>query len=156
MKKLILIGGGHAHVEVLRQFGLNRPKDVDIILISPDRHMPYSGMLPGLVAGHYTFEQCHIDLQPLAQSAGARLLLAHARTLDASRRIVSLDDGSELGYDVVSLDVGSVPAGQDIAGVADFAIPIKPVREFLAAWDALQARARAGAARRPACPSAPD
>ena len=55
MKKLVLIGGGHAHVEVLRQFGLQRTPDAEITLVSPDRHTPYSGMLPGLVAGHYTF-----------------------------------------------------------------------------------------------------
>jgi len=147
MKKLVILGGGHAHVEVLRQFGLRRLDGVQITLVSPDRHMAYSGMLPGLVAGHYTFEQCHIDLQPLAQYAGARLLLAHARALDAARRVVRLDDGSELDYDVASIDVGSVPLAQEIAGVADYAIPVKPVRGFLAAWDTLQARALAGELR---------
>ncbi len=147
MKKLVIIGGGHAHVEVLRQVGLARPRDVEITLVSPDRYTPYSGMLPGLVAGHYTFGQCHIDLQPLAQYAGARLLLAHARALDASRRVVTLSDGTELAYDVASIDVGCVPLAQDVAGVAQHAIAVKPVREFLTAWDALQARARAGELR---------
>jgi selenide, water dikinase len=147
LKKLILIGGGHAHVEVLRQCGLARLPNVEVTLVSPDRHTPYSGMLPGLVAGHYTFEQCHIDLKPLADYAGARLTLKHVLALDAARRVVQLDDGSELGYDIASIDVGSVPLAQDIAGVADHAIPVKPVRGYLAAWEMLQARVRAGAVR---------
>lgn len=147
MKKLIIVGGGHAHVEVLRQFALEKPRAVEITLVSPDRHTPYSGMLPGLVAGHYTFEQSHIDLQPLAAWAGARLILQQAGALDAARRVVTLADGSELGYDILSIDVGSVPLAQDVPGVADHAIPVKPVRGFLAAWAQLQAQVRAGAVR---------
>lgn len=144
MKKLVLIGGGHAQVEVLRQFGVQRLSGVQITVVSPERHTPYSGMLPGLVAGHYTFEQCHIDLQPLAASAGARLVLAHAQALDAARRVLTLSDASTLDYDVASLNVGSVPLAQDLPGVTAHAIAIKPVRAFLAAWDSLLARVQAG------------
>ena len=144
MKKLVIIGGGHAHVEVLRRFGLRRLAGVEITVVSPERHTPYSGMLPGLVAGHYTFDQCHIDLQPLAAYAGARLVLAHAQALDAARRVLTLRDGNTLDYDVASLNVGSVPLAQDVAGVAEHAITVKPVAGFLAAWDALIARVRAG------------
>src|SRR5688572_18572668 len=147
MKKLVIIGGGHAHVEVLRQFGLNRPRDADVTLVSPDRHTAYSGMLPGLVAGHYTFEQCHIDLQRLAQYAGASFRLTHAHALDTARQRVQLEDGSDLDYDVASIDVGSVLAAQDVAGVAAHAIKVRPVRDFLAAWEVLQACACAGAVR---------
>lgn len=72
MKKLVLLGGCHAHVEVLRRIGLRPMAGVELTLVSPDRHTPYSGMLPGLVAGHYRFDECHIDLEPLASYAGAR------------------------------------------------------------------------------------
>ncbi len=147
MKKLILIGGGHAHVEVLRLFGLRRLSEVDITLVSPGRHTPYSGMLPGLVAGHYTFEQCHIDLQPLAACAGARLVWAEARTLDAARRVLTLSDGGTLAYDVASINTGSVPQAQHVPGVAEHAIPVKPVAGFLAAWETLMARVKAGEVR---------
>ena len=147
MKKLVLIGGGHAHVEVLRQFGLRRLQDADVTLVSPDRHTPYSGMLPGLVAGHYTYTQCHIDLQPLAAYAGARLVLATARTLDAARRVLTLSDGSTQDYDVASFNVGSVPIAQGVPGVAEHAIAVKPVAGFLAAWEVLVARGRAGDVR---------
>ena len=147
MKKLVIIGGGHAHVEVLRQFGLRRLPGVEITLVSPDRHTPYSGMLPGLVAGHYTVAQCHIDLQPLADDAGARLVLAQAHALDASRRLLTLSDGSALAYDVVSINTGSVPLAQDLPGVAEHAIAVKPVAAFLDAWERLIARVCAGEVR---------
>jgi len=144
MKKLILIGGGHAHVEVLRQFGLQPPADVEITLVSPDRHTPYSGMLPGLIAGHYTFEQCHIDLQPLAAAAGARHLPANAQALDATQRVVTLSDGSKLDYDVASINVGSTPVVQGVEGAAQHAIMVKPVAGFLTHWTTLIERVRAG------------
>ena len=147
MKKLVIVGGGHAHVEVLRRFGLRRLDGAEITVVSPERHTPYSGMLPGLVAGHYTFDQCHIDLQPLAAYAGARVVLAHALALDAARRVLTLSDGSALDYDVASLNVGSVPLAQDVAGVAEHAIAVKPVADFLAAWDALIGRVQAGEVR---------
>lgn len=144
MKKLILIGGGHAHVEVLRQFGLQPPADVEITLVSPDRHTPYSGMLPGLIAGHYTFEQCHIDLQPLAAAAGARHLPANAQALNATQRVVTLSDGSKLDYDVASINVGSTPVVQGVEGAAQHAIMVKPVAGFLTHWATLIKRVRAG------------
>jgi selenide,water dikinase len=147
MKKLVLIGGGHAHVEVLRQFGLKPLVGVDITVVSPDRHTPYSGMLPGLVAGHYSFAQCHIDLQSLADRAGARLIAANAQALDAARRVLTLSDGSTLAFDVASINTGSVPLAQNLPGVAEHAIAVKPVANFLSAWEKLITRVRAGEVR---------
>jgi selenide,water dikinase len=147
MKKLVLLGGGHAHVEVLRQFGLRPMNGVELTLVSPDRHTPYSGMLPGLVAGHYRFDECHIDLEPLGRFAGARFLQASASALDPERRSVTLADGSTIDCDVVSIDVGSTPPAHGIAGAAEHTIPVRPVKDFLAAWDALIVRVRKGAVR---------
>ena len=147
MKKLLLLGGGHAHVEVLRQFGLNPMTDVDITLVSPDRHTPYSGMLPGLVAGHYDFDDAHIDLEPLARFAGARFLQMNAIAIDPAQRSVTLADGSTIHYDAVSIDVGSTPPVQGIAGAAEHTLPVKPVRDFLVAWETLLAKIRAGDVR---------
>jgi selenide,water dikinase len=150
MKKLVLLGGGHAHVEVLRQFGLHPAPGVELTLVSPDRHTPYSGMLPGLVAGHYDFHDAHIDLEPLARYAGARFVQTTARALDPAVRCVMLADGSTLTYDVVSIDVGSTPPAsgtEGIAGAAEHALPVKPVKNFLVAWDALIARVSNGSVR---------
>jgi len=73
-RRILLAGGGHAHVEVLRRFGASPANGVSIVLVSPDRCTPYSGMLPGLVAGHYTHDESHIDLEPLARYARAEFV----------------------------------------------------------------------------------
>ena len=137
MKRLVLVGGGHAHVEVLRRFGLRREPDVEITLINTGRHSVYSGMLPGLVAGHYGWRTCFIDLEVLARFAEARLLRDIAVGLDLQRKLVRCADGAEVAYDIVSVDVGSVvktpaPSQSDRRG-----LPVKPVQRFLSAWDGL-------------------
>ena len=135
MKRLVLVGGGHAHVEVLRRFGHRPVPDVDITLISPGRNTVYSPMLPGLVAGHYGWRACHIDLEVLSRFAGARFLRDIAVGIDLGRKVVRCADGVEVPYDVVSLDVGSAPDVHSISDAGRVTLPRKPVDRFLAAWD---------------------
>jgi selenide,water dikinase len=140
MKRLILAGGGHAHVEVLRRFALECPRDARITLINTGEYAPYSGMLPGLIAGHYRFEDCHIHLPPLAARAGVEWVDGEITALDVQRRALTLADGRTLGYALLSINCGSIPAAQDIAGVREHAIAVKPVAGFLTAWQALRER----------------
>ena len=91
MKTLVLVGGGHAHIEVLRRFALVAEPDLDLVLVNPGRWAAYSGMLPGLVAGFYAFEECHVDLAWLAARAGARLLAQRVIRMDAGARVLDLD-----------------------------------------------------------------
>jgi selenide,water dikinase len=135
MKRLVLVGGGHAHVEVLRRFGHSPVPDVDITLISPGRNTAYSAMLPGLVAGHYGWRACHIDLEVLSRFAGARFLRDIAVGIDLERKVVRCADSVEVPYDVVSLDVGSAPDARAISQAGRVALPRKPVDRFLSAWD---------------------
>jgi selenide,water dikinase len=141
MKRLLLLGGGHSHVEVVRRFADAPPGACKVRLISPDRYTPYSGMLPGLVAGHYTFGECHIDLERLCRHAGVELHATAAKRIDPENRRVTCENGESYAYDVLSIDVGALPDAHAIPGAAEHAIGVKPVARFLAAWEAILKRA---------------
>jgi len=140
VRELVLVGGGHSHVEVLRRFALDPLRDTRVTLVSPTRYTPYSGMLPGLVAGHYGYRDAHIDLEALARFAKAAFVVDSVVALDASAKMLRLETGREIGYDVASIDIGSTPVSAGIAG-AEHAIPVKPVEDFLARLDRLEALA---------------
>ncbi len=140
VKDLVLIGGGHTHVAVLRRFGMRPVPGVRITLIARDIHTPYSGMLPGLVAGHYTFDDVHIDLARLARFAGARLYHQPAAGLDLDRREVHCEGRPPVPYDLVSINVGSTPAFDGVPGAAEAVIPVKPIGRFVERWTRLRAR----------------
>ncbi len=145
-RRILLIGGGHSHIEVLRRFALRSDFSLELTLISPSALMTYSAMLPGLVAGHYTFAESHIDLPALARWAQARLVCDHVVELDLYTRIVRLAEGSVEPFDLVSIDVGSVPE-MSAPGAREYAIGIKPIDRYLAAWSTLEADAAAGRVR---------
>ena len=89
VRDVVLVGAGHAHVQVLRDFGMRPPEGVRLTLVTREVHTPYSGMLPGLVAGHYSFAQAHIDSEPLCRFAGARLYQDEVIGIDlAAKRIL--------------------------------------------------------------------
>jgi selenide, water dikinase len=138
---LVLAGGGHAHVAVLKRFGMRPLPGVRLTLISRDVETPYSGMLPGYVAGHYRLDECHIDLRRLARFAGARLIHDEAVGLDRVARRVLTRAHPPIRYDFVSLDIGSTPRLRDVPGAAEHAIAVKPIDRFAVRWEALLARA---------------
>src|SRR5690349_22781033 len=101
---LVLLGAGHAHVEVLRRFAMRPEPGLRITLIGREAETPYSGMLPGLIRRDYRFEQAHIDLAPLAAASGARLIVAEATGIDLDARTVRLERRPESSFDVLSVD----------------------------------------------------
>jgi selenide,water dikinase len=138
--RLVLVGAGHTHVEVLRRFGAKPPRDVTLTLLTRARHTPYSGMLPGLVAGLYRFEETHIDVEALARHAGAALLLDEAVGLDLRTRQVRRRGGEAIPFDLLSLDIGSTPNTPAIPGADAHAIPVKPIDGFLARFEGARER----------------
>jgi len=135
MKKLLLLGGGHAHLFVLKRLAKQRNDALQVTLVSPSRWQIYSGMLPGWMAGHYQLEDCRVDLLALAEVAGVCFIESAATRLSADARTVQLADGSILDYDLLSMDVGSETRKQTLTGAR--LIPIKPLAEFVEAWPPL-------------------
>lgn len=136
MKRLLLLGGGHAHLQVLRAFAAQRPDGAELRLVTPHARLWYSGMLPGWVAGHYAQDECTVPLAALARRAGVTLLEAEAVGLDAAARRVVLADGRVLGYDLLSLDTGGVADTAALAGAAAQGLALRPVEAFVARWQA--------------------
>lgn len=136
---LLLVGGGHSHIEVLRSFGMKPLPGVRLTLLSREAHSPYSGMLPGYVAGRYGWDDIHIDLGPLCRFAGARLILDEAVALDMGGSAVRCRNRPPLRFDLLSINCGATPAMPFDAGA-----PVKPIGQFVPAWDALRNRLQAG------------
>ncbi|MGH7098399.1 MAG: FAD-dependent oxidoreductase, partial [Stellaceae bacterium] len=139
---LVLLGGGHAHVHVLKSFGMRPVPGARVTLVARDVETPYSGMLPGYVAGHYPFAACHIDLVRLARFAGARLVHDEAVGLDRAAGQVLCRAHPPIRYDLLSIDIGATPRAEDVPGAARHAIAVKPIDGFARRWEALLARAR--------------
>jgi len=137
MRRLVLVGGGHANIEVLRQFGMAPVAGCEVMLLSAPPHTAYSGMLPGLIAGHYAWQEAHIDLRPLAERAGARYSFVRAVGLDLERCIVRCADGAEVAYDWLGLDIGSTPNTAPIEHADAIGLPVRPVERLLAGVDGL-------------------
>jgi selenide,water dikinase len=140
LRDIVLVGGGHSHVGVLKHFGMHPTPGVRITLVCTDAHTPYSGMLPGYVAGHYGYDDVHIDLSRLCVFAGARFVQAEVIGLDRAKRKVLLRGRPALGYDVVSINIGSTPQVQRVPGAAGAVVPVKPITQFNQRWLGLLAR----------------
>ena len=145
-KKLVLLGGGHAHVHVLRTLGVLPLADVAVTLISPYARQVYSGMLPGWVAGHYTIDQCVIPLPPLCRASGVEFSQTHATGIDFNRNIVRCADGQEIAFDFLSIDSGPVANLALIPGAIEHAISIRPIEAFIEAYEKIAATIRTSAA----------
>ena len=132
---IVLLGAGHAHVEVLRRFARQPEPGIRLTLIGREPETPYSGMLPGLLRGDYGYLQAHIDLAPLAAAANARLILAEATAIDLEERSVAVSGRPPIGFDLLSINVGGIPAVPDGAGVG-----VKPIGRFLDQLDRMFGR----------------
>ena len=136
MKRLLLIGAGHAHAQVLKDWIAAPLPGTELVLVSPSTRAPYSGMVPGWLAGAYRFDDICIDFEVLAAAAGARLVIDELAALDADRRNVRLASGTQLDYDVLSLNVGSTLSPPTPLG-GSRVLPLRPLGRLRQAWESL-------------------
>lgn len=143
VKQLVLLGGGHSHLAVLKKLGMNPVPGLAVTLISREVLTPYSGALPAHLCGQYSLAEMQIDLRPLAQFAGARLIQAEVKDIDLQSKRILLPGRPAIEFDLLSLNTGSQPNAELIPGAQEHALAIKPIDEFLAQWQQIRADIRA-------------
>ncbi|MEL6692018.1 MAG: FAD-dependent oxidoreductase, partial [Pseudomonadota bacterium] len=141
-RDLVLLGGGHTHALVLRKWAMSPLPGAQVTLVNPQVKAPYTGMLPGFVAGHYYRNELDIDLVRLARQANARLVIDHAVGIDLDQKTVQLNTSPDLAYDALSIDIGITSRLVDLPGANEHLVPAKPLGIFSKAWSALIERAK--------------
>jgi NADH dehydrogenase FAD-containing subunit len=147
LKRLLLLGSGRAHLQVLHDFAAEALPGVEVTLAAPSARFLHAGMLPGFVAGHYTLAQCGVALAPIAERAGARLLQAAVAGLDLAGRGVTLADGRALPYDALSLDTEAATDRDAIPGAREHGLFLRPAEAFVSLWESMRELAE----RQPMC-----
>ena len=137
---LVLIGGGHSHLFVLKYLAMNPVPGMRLTLITRDLHTPYSGMLPGFIAGHYEYDEAHIDLRPLCVYARARLIRAEVNAIDVEQKVIMMADRPPVAYDLLSINIGSRPSMPGFVEAGENQFAVKPIDYFLNHWQKLEAR----------------
>jgi selenide,water dikinase len=136
---LVFIGGGHSHSLVLRMLAMKPIDNVRLTLITDTLLTPYSGMLPGYIAGHYSEEETHLDLNKLCKAAQVRLIHGRVNGIDVTNKTIQLENQASIGYDKVSINTGSTP-NVNVVGASEFGVGVKPVSQLTATWQKLLAK----------------
>ncbi len=139
LRDVVLVGGGHAHALVARMWGMDPLPGARLTIINPAPAAPYTGMLPGLIAGHYRRDEIMIDLIRLGSFAGARVILDRAVGIDPAARLIHLQDRPPLRYDVASIDVGIGSGLSEVPGYAEHGVAAKPLGDYARRWEAFVA-----------------
>ncbi len=142
-KRVVLLGGGHAHAVFLRMWAMHPYSGTEICLVSPFGETAYSGMLPAAVAGLLPIDDMLIDLRRLAKAAGAVFIDDLAEGLDLNQRRIILKERPPLSFDILSINLGSLPRMDNVPGALLHAQGVKPVDKFLSHWEQFRSEAHA-------------
>ena len=133
-REVVLIGGGHTHALLLRQWGMSPVPGARLTLINPGPVAPYTGMLPGFVAGHYTRHELDIDLVKLARFAGARIIFGRATGINRELKRIAISGRPDIAYDIASIDIGITSNLQEVKGFSEHGIAAKPLESLALRW----------------------
>ncbi|MEM7051302.1 MAG: selenide, water dikinase SelD [Acidobacteriota bacterium] len=139
-RELVLVGGGHSHVQVLRRLAMEPLPETHVTVVLDVPIAVYSGMVPGFVAGQYRAEELEIDVVPLARRAQARVILSPATGVDPGEKRIHLADRPSIPYDIASFDIGSTVAGLELPGIREHALPTRPIARLVRRVEALVER----------------
>ena len=134
-KNLVLIGGGHSHILLLKKMGMKPIKGLNITLVTPDPELVYTGMLPAAILGAYSFDQIKIDLIKLSKFAKCRIVFSYVNKINLDRKEIHLGERTPLEFDMLSLDIGINYQLNNIPGSEKFSIPVKPFDNFIYKWN---------------------
>ena len=132
--EVVLVGGGHAHALLLKRWGMNPVPGVRLTVVNPAPSAPYTGMLPGYIAGHYGRDDLEIDLVRLARFAGARLVLGIVHQIDRAAKTIHIEGRPPLPYDIASIDIGISSNMPEIKGFSDHGVAAKPLGPYALRW----------------------
>jgi NADH dehydrogenase FAD-containing subunit len=131
MKRLVLIGGGHAHMVTLSKLESFISRGYQVTVIQPSNHHYYSGMGPGMLGGTYEPEDIRFATKQLVESKGGRFVKAHASVIDSKEQVVHLVESDEkIKYDVLSCNAGSYVPKDIVEGAGDNVFSAKPIEEL--------------------------
>ena len=131
---LLLIGGGHAQVAVLKDWIDNGLPVERAALIDPASHARYSGTVPGIISGQHDETHGLVDLANLCERAGVERIEDRVVAIDPDARNVTLSGGEKASFTIASIDTGGVGRASDVLGSSDKLLDVRPIGGFIARW----------------------
>jgi NADH dehydrogenase FAD-containing subunit len=132
-KHLVLVGGGHAHMVTLAKLHTFVEKSYRVTVVGPSAYHYYSGMGPGMLGKTYAPEDIRFATQHVVEKQGARFLLGKAASVDPDAKILLLESGDQLPYDVISFNAGSYVPSLNLSEMPDDIYSAKPIERLLEA-----------------------
>jgi selenide,water dikinase len=137
-RRIVLVGAGNAHLLFVRRWGMKPLPGVAVALVNDTATVPYSAMVPGSIAGEYDRAEMRIDLVRLCATNGVRLIAEPITRLDISARRIQFANRPSLGFDILSLGLGSIPTLPPGAEQFRWSLTLRPLSQLLSQLDRLE------------------
>jgi len=146
MRRLVLVGGGRAHLGVLHALARRVVRGAEVVLVSDDRESFHPSMAAALLRGDCSLGEARIDLVALADRAGARVVTGSVSRIEVEQRHL-LSGTERIPFDVCSFDAVGWPEGADLPGVVEHALPLRPTSALPGVREAVESRLSGSAGR---------